>query len=95
MYIDLEQSAKREAFDAAIAELNSRESLTWASLKISTTGYQNDSQLQLIIDYNLGTDYIWNPGDPITTGGTLNFKVESVALNRTQSDVSKPAIWKR
>ena len=42
----------------------------------------------LVVDYNLGTDYTWNPGHPVAVGGTLTFKGESVALGRTQSDVS-------
>jgi prepilin-type N-terminal cleavage/methylation domain-containing protein len=37
-YIDLETSAKTRALDAAIAELNGRESLAWADTKISYTG---------------------------------------------------------
>ena len=34
-YIDLESSAKKRAIDAAVAELNGRESLIWADVKIS------------------------------------------------------------
>jgi prepilin-type N-terminal cleavage/methylation domain-containing protein len=37
-YIDLETSAKTRALDAAIAELNGRESLAWADTKITYTG---------------------------------------------------------
>jgi prepilin-type N-terminal cleavage/methylation domain-containing protein len=84
-YIDLEQDAKQSAIDAVISELNGREGLTWVDLKISPTGYQNDALLLLAVDYNLGID----------TGGTLNFKGESVALNRSQSDASQPAVWSR
>ena len=40
-YIDLEQNAKERAIDAAISELNGRESLVWADVKISQTGYDN------------------------------------------------------
>lgn len=94
-YIDLEQDAKQSAIDAVISELNGRESLTWVDLKISLTGYQNDAQLFLVVDYNLGIDYTWIPGHPLSTGGTLNFKGESVALNRSQSDASQPAVWSR
>ncbi len=36
-YIDLESSAKTRAIDAAVAELNGRESLVWADVKIATT----------------------------------------------------------
>jgi prepilin-type N-terminal cleavage/methylation domain-containing protein len=38
-YIDLESNAKLRAIDAAISELNGRESLAWADIKISPSGY--------------------------------------------------------
>ena len=44
-YIDLEANAKDRAVDAAISELNGRESLTWADHKISTSGYLGDSAI--------------------------------------------------
>ena len=94
-FIDLEQNAKQKAFDGAISELNSQENLVWAYLKVSTTGYQDDAQLMLLVDYNLGTDYAWQPGDPVTAGGDLTFKEKTVSLNRTQSNVSQPAVWSR
>jgi prepilin-type N-terminal cleavage/methylation domain-containing protein len=94
-FIDLEQSAKQKAFDGAISELNGQENLVWANLKVSTTGYQDDAQLMLLVDYNLGTDYAWQPGHPVTAGGDLTFKGETVSLNRTQSNVSQPAVWSR
>ena len=37
-YIDLEASAKIRAAETAVAELNGRESLTWAAIKITSTG---------------------------------------------------------
>jgi prepilin-type N-terminal cleavage/methylation domain-containing protein len=38
-YIDLEANAKSRAIDAAISELNGRESLAWADIKISPNGF--------------------------------------------------------
>ena len=92
-YIELEQNAQQKAFDGAIAELNGRESLVWANLKISGTGYQDDAQLLLVVNHNLGTDYVWQSGHPLATGGNLTFRAKTVTLNRTLSDVSKPAVW--
>jgi len=94
-YIDLEQNAEQRVFDAAIAELNGRESLVWTNLKLSATGYQDDAQLMIAVDYNLGTNYTWNPGHPLAVGGDLTFKDETVTLNRTQSIMSKPPVWRR
>ena len=36
-YIDLEANAKSRAIDAAVSELNGRESLAWADVKISSS----------------------------------------------------------
>jgi len=36
-YINLEEDAKRRAVDAAVSEINGRESMTWAQVKISST----------------------------------------------------------
>ncbi len=101
-YIDLEQNAKERAIDAAISELNGRESLTWADQKISASGYEADGDDKVwariapggLID--LGDDYDWPLANPAqATGGTLDFKGVQVALTRTQSDVSTPGTWKR
>jgi prepilin-type N-terminal cleavage/methylation domain-containing protein len=94
-YIDLEQNAQQKAFDGAISELNGQENLVWSNLKISPSGYQDDAQLMLLVDYNLGADYTWQPGHPAAVGGDLTFKGVTVTLNRTASDTSKPAVWNR
>jgi len=94
-FIDLEANAKKKAIDAAIGELNGRESLTWSKLKASLTGYNDDAQLHSAMVYTLGPDYSWNPGEPTESGGTLNFKGIGVGLNRTASEFNKPAIWER
>ena len=49
-YIDLEQNAKNRAFDAAVSELNGRESLIWADVKISKTGYTNDGAVLTVLN---------------------------------------------
>ena len=92
-YINLEQNAQQKAFNGAIAELNGRESLVWANLKISDTGYQDDAQLMLVVNHNLGTDFVWQSGHPVAAGGNLTFRAKTVTLNRTLSDVAKPAVW--
>ena len=97
-YIDLEANAKERAIDAAISELNGRESLTWADHKISTNGYQGDNDICCTgtakVSYDLGGDYSWTAG-PNATGGTIEFKGTSVTLNRQVSQTSQPAVWAR
>ena len=94
-YIDLEANAKQRAIDTAISELNGREGLVWADQKISASGYISDAKTFSQINTDLGGDYQWDPFNPIATGGTLNFKGISVNLNRTQSQISQPAVWSR
>ena len=93
-YIDLEANAQQRAIDAAISELNGRESLTWADQKISASGYIDDTKIQTTIDYDLGADYIWS-APPSGTGGTLQFRNVTVGLLRSVSDVSQPGVWTR
>jgi prepilin-type N-terminal cleavage/methylation domain-containing protein len=94
-YIDLEANAKQRAIDAAISELNGRESLTWADQKISESGYISDAKTFSQVNTDLGADYQWDPFNPIVSGGTFNFKGVSVTLTRTESQVSQPAVWSR
>ena len=93
-YIDLETNARERAVDAGISELNGRESLTWADIKISTTGWETDAILYGKVDYTLGDDYTWTGlGD---SGGSLTFKDKTtVVLTRTGSLDTQPGLWRR
>jgi prepilin-type N-terminal cleavage/methylation domain-containing protein len=100
-YIDLEQNAKLRAVDAAVSELGGRESLTWADVKISSTGY----------DESLGDGVVWgrlNKDGPIYLGDaytefvpkisgkqSFKFKGETFNVSRTPSTRSTPGTWKR
>jgi prepilin-type N-terminal cleavage/methylation domain-containing protein len=92
-YIDLEANAQQRAIDAAISELNGRESLTWADEKISESGYVDDTKTFGRVSVSLGDDY-----DSTALGiggGNLTFRNETVGLTRTASDVNQPAVWSR
>jgi len=96
-YIDLEASAKERAIDAAVAELNGRESLIWADVKISGTGFTDDTAVLLPANgYNtdLGSDYSWTVG-PTATGGTVTFRGKPYVLTRAASSNVKPGVWTR
>lgn len=96
-YIDLETSAKQRGLEAAVAELNGRESLVWADVKISGSGVgviwdrmyagaPNSGYLYL------GDDYSWD-GDPASSGGTLIFQELPATLTRTAGDDTTPSVW--
>jgi prepilin-type N-terminal cleavage/methylation domain-containing protein len=97
-YIDLEANAKDRAIDAAISELNGRESLTWADHKISTNGYTGDNDICCAgsnpVSYDLGGDYTWTVA-PGAGGGTVRFKGVTVPLVRQPSQTAQPAVWTR
>jgi prepilin-type N-terminal cleavage/methylation domain-containing protein len=99
-YIDLEQNARNRAIDAAVSELNGRESLIWADSKISASGYIDDSRVLGRINNtasgpDLGNDYVWG-GVPTAGGGSVSFKGgTAVTLNRTASSSTQPATWRK
>ena len=101
-YIDLESNAKERAIDAAISELNGRESLTWADHKISTNGYQGDGNLNCpggdpCVDYDLGGDYSLPAPAFAAAPATINieFKGTIANLERSPSTTGQPAVWRR
>ena len=96
-YIDLERSARERGLDAAVAEMNGRESLVWAAVKISSTGWLADSdvtgELSAGGHYDLGPDYVWSAVPP-GASATLTFQgVANATLNRTPSDTTTPGVW--
>jgi prepilin-type N-terminal cleavage/methylation domain-containing protein len=97
-YIDLEQNAKLRAVDAAVSELNGRESLTWADVKISVTGYRSaegDTDVwNRLTPIDLGDAYTgFTPGQ--TGKSSFTFKGETFNVSRTASTRSTPGTWKR
>jgi prepilin-type N-terminal cleavage/methylation domain-containing protein len=95
-YISLDDSAKQKAIDAGIAELNGRETLMWSNLKISESGYRDDTHLFGQMDTTLGHDYSWEGGAPTSSGGTLRFRLSTpVSLSRNGSTSEYPAEWSR
>ena len=98
-YIDLEANAKIRAVDAAVSELNGRESLTWADVKISPSGYlsNGDDTVWGLLDTNLGGDYTWTGGGPFQNSGpsSFTFKGDPFTVSRRVSTRQNPAIWIR
>ena len=93
-YIDLTSNAKKNALAKGISDLTDREILTWSDQKISASGYVSDAKIFGAIDYTLGPEFKWNPGDPKISGGILDFKGELFSLSRTASTIYKPPIWR-
>jgi len=97
-YIDLEANAKLRAVDAAVSELNGRESLTWADVKISVSGYDpvnGDDTVWTNLDTDLGADYAWQGAVNQTGASSFEFKSEIFTLSRRASSRSTPALWNK
>jgi prepilin-type N-terminal cleavage/methylation domain-containing protein len=83
-YIDLESNAKSRAIDAAVSELNGRESLAWADVKISPSGFDSNGPTSVWTKMTaagpspgapananrpyLGDDYAWSSTTPPAGG---------------------------
>lgn len=94
-YVEIEENSRLRAIDLGVAELNGRETLTWALVKLSDSGYVNDAQVWPRLDTNIGADYDWTAG-PLSTGGTLRFKMDkTAALVRSVSSIETPGKWRR
>ena len=101
-YIDLERSAREKGLDAAVAEMNGRESLVWAAVKISGTGYAEYGEDAGVLaeltaggHWNLGPEYEWVGGEP-TGGGSATLTFQGVAtrdVTRIASSTTTPATW--
>ena len=96
-YIDLEVNSKKRGLEAAVAELNGRESLVWADVKISGSaigtvwtrmqvGYPADGNLFL------GDDYSWTD-DPTDSTGVLDFQGQAGNVTRTAETATTPGVW--
>jgi prepilin-type N-terminal cleavage/methylation domain-containing protein len=92
-YDNLANTASVRALAATVIELNVRESLIWANMKISNDGYSMDEDVFAALDNNFGAKLKWNPG-PTIDGGTLHFESHSISLNRIPSTSSAAGRWK-
>lgn len=106
-YINLETNAKKRAIDAAISELNGRENLMWANVKIEpnapTSAAAMDNRIWTLLTsaspsgYDLGAEYAWDSGagDPQQTGDSdLRFQGgDYVTLTRQTATLDSPATW--
>lgn len=98
-FLNVDATSKLRAIDVGVADLNGRETLTWAMVKLSVTGYLNDQQvwdqLKISPGLSLGSDYSWD-APPTITGGTLRFRGDTAApLNRNPSSIEIPGKWLR
>lgn len=88
----LSDTSRQTALQSAAEELNARESLIWANVKLSEEGWIDDETLFPLIDTVIGDTYHWSSG-PSETGGILKLDSVSKSLTRTQSTTKSAGKW--
>jgi prepilin-type N-terminal cleavage/methylation domain-containing protein len=89
---DIGGAAKDRALEVGISELNVRETLTWTNQKLAPGGYTNDNDIWSAMNTNLGIGYTWS-ASPNASGGTLQFRSQSIVLIRTPSTSASGGRW--
>ncbi len=92
-FIEVDTNAGRQALASSVAELNSRESLTWSQVKLSSTGWIDDAGVFSQMGTDLGADFRWTPS-PAIDGGNLHFKEQILRLEREASLSTRAGKWK-
>ena len=88
----LSESAALRAIEDGIRELNSREMVTWANIKLSDQGWVDDANVFASVDVDLGAAFRWTPRAG-SSGGRLHFKDMTVNLTRTPSQNAAAGKW--
>lgn len=88
----LSQSAALRAIEDGVRELNTREMVTWANVKLSDQGWVDDATVFARVDADLGAAFHWTPPAG-SAGGSLNFKDMAVNLTRAPSQNAAAGRW--
>jgi prepilin-type N-terminal cleavage/methylation domain-containing protein len=81
----------------AVAELMSREKMTWMNIRLSNIQTSNDAIDDLVfsaMNYDVGIGAHWLEG-PNKNGGVLNVDTASVRLTRKSASLDAPSTWSR
>jgi prepilin-type N-terminal cleavage/methylation domain-containing protein len=85
-------TAETRMLEAGVAELNTRELMTWTNEKFATRGAIVDSAVWSAVNTDLGERYAWTTG-PDAGGGTLVFESVAALLTRAPSTEATAARW--
>jgi prepilin-type N-terminal cleavage/methylation domain-containing protein len=88
----LSQSASLRAIEDGVRELNSREMVSWANIKLSDHGWVDDATVFASMDADLGAAFHWTPRAG-SSGGRLHFKEFAVILTRAPSENTAAGRW--
>lgn len=87
-YINMAEEARATAITAGVAELNSREALTWGKESLKDGGWSAD----VLPSTDLGTEY--NAAALDEDGGDLIFQTSTTTtLTRAAATADTPGVW--
>ena len=88
----LSEFATFRTIEDGIRELNSREMVTWANIKLSDQGWIDDASVFATVGVELGAAFHWGPRAD-SSGGKLHFKEAAVNLTRVPSQNIAAGRW--
>ena len=92
--LQADEGAQQTGINQGVAEMNVRETVTWAVAKVNT-GVINDNLIWSLLDKKLGNEYSWDSGPNQTSSSTLRFKETAVSVSRFVSTNTQPGKWRR
>ena len=91
-FLNFMDKTSEKLLDAAIAELNGREELSFVDIKKSQERWVNDQIVFSQVNTEMGSGFHWAPKANIN-GGTLHFKDQIVKLDRIGSTSASADKW--
>jgi prepilin-type N-terminal cleavage/methylation domain-containing protein len=92
--LQADQGAQQIGINHGVAEINVRETVTWAVTKVNTDVI-DDNLIWSQLDKKLGPEYFWDLGPNQSGSSTLRFKEASVSVSRFISTNTQPGRWRR
>lgn len=90
-FVRVDHTAELRSLEIGLMEINTREKLEWSNLKISTTSYSTDEEMDAAliekVDLQMST-YKWD-GNKLSLGGS------SILLERIPATNRHPGIWRK
>ena len=92
--LQADEGAQQIGITHGVAEMNVRETVTWAVAKVNTDVI-DDSLIWSQLDKKLGNEYSWESGPNQSGSSTLKFKESAVVVARLISTNTQPGKWHR
>jgi hypothetical protein len=92
--LQADEGAQQIGINHGVAEMNVRETVTWAVAKVNTDVI-DDNLIWSQLDKKLGNEYSWDSGPNPSGNSTLKFKETAAVVARFVSTNTQPGKWRR